>query len=226
MPLPCPVSLVEKNGSNMRSMTCGGMPGPVSRTNSSTKRPFTFCRQEAQTAWMRAGGFRPMRIAPVPRMASRALMHRLSTTCSTCTGSISITGRPSSRLRRRSMVEGSVERSSLQASRTSSGSATGRRAPRCPRLKVSIWPISSRARCAECCARSRYLPRRASASSDWRSAASARLPRIPCRMLLKSCAMPPVRWPIASIFCAWRSWSSSCSRSASARLRGEMSRPM
>ena len=28
-------------------------------------------------------------------------------------------------------------------------------------------------------------------------------------MLLKSCAMPPVSWPIASIFCAWRSCASS-----------------
>ena len=32
--------------------------------------------------------------------------------------------------------------------------------------------------------------------------------------LLKSCAIPPVSWPTASIFCDWRSWSptSSCSR--------------
>jgi hypothetical protein len=38
-------------------------------------------------------------------------------------------------------------------------------------------------------------------------------------MLLKSWAMPPVSCPIASIFCAWRSWLSSCTRSV-------MSRPM
>ena len=30
-------------------------------------------------------------------------------------------------------------------------------------------------------------------------------------MLLKSCAMPPVNWPTASIFCAW------CSRSSLTR---------
>src|SRR6185503_3877576 len=43
------------------------------------------------------------------------------------------------------------------------------------------------------------------------------------RMLLKSCAMPPVRWPMASIFCAWRSCASSWARSsaaASAASRG------
>ena len=46
---------------------------------------------------------------------------------------------------------------------------------------------------------------------------------MPCRMLLKSCAMPPVSWPIASIFCAWRSCASSCARSASARApRGHL----
>ncbi|KRC17935.1 hypothetical protein ASE31_28480 [Acidovorax sp. Root217] len=35
---------------------------------------------------------------------------------------------------------------------------------------------------------------------------------MPCSRLLKSCAMPPVSWPTASIFCAWRS-ASSCRRS-------------
>ena len=29
------------------------------------------------------------------------------------------------------------------------------------------------------------------------------------RRLLKSCATPPVSWPIASIFCDWRSTSSA-----------------
>ena len=42
-------------------------------------------------------------------------------------------------------------------------------------------------------------------------------------MLLKSCAMPPARVPIASSFCDWRSCDSSRSRSASALLRSVMS---
>ena len=33
-------------------------------------------------------------------------------------------------------------------------------------------------------------------------------------MLLKSCAMPPVSWPIASIFCIWRTCASAASRVA------------
>ena len=31
------------------------------------------------------------------------------------------------------------------------------------------------------------------------------VPAMACSMLLKSCAMPPVSWPTASIFCDWRS---------------------
>ena len=37
---------------------------------------------------------------------------------------------------------------------------------------------------------------------------SSRLPMMPASRLLKSCARPPVSWPTASIFCAWRSASS------------------
>ena len=40
----------------------------------------------------------------------------------------------------------------------------------------------------------------------------SRLPRITVSKLLKSCATPPVSWPIVSIFCAWRSRSSVCCR--------------
>ena len=39
------------------------------------------------------------------------------------------------------------------------------------------------------------------------------VPVITVRMLLKSCATPPVSWPMASIFCAWRTWASLASSS-------------
>ena len=39
-------------------------------------------------------------------------------------------------------------------------------------------------------------------------------PMITPSILLKSCAMPPVSWPSASIFCACRSWLSAASRRA------------
>src|SRR5437667_2612611 len=47
----------------------------------------------------------------------------------------------------------------------------------------------------------------------FRSASSSALARMIVRRLLKSCAMPPVSWPIASIFWAWRSCSSRPRRS-------------
>ena len=39
------------------------------------------------------------------------------------------------------------------------------------------------------------------------------------RMLLKSCAMPPVSWPVASIFWPWRSAISSRSFSVMSTQR-------
>ena len=41
------------------------------------------------------------------------------------------------------------------------------------------------------------------------SVRKSRLPMTTPSKLLKSCAMPPVNCPTASIFCAWRSWFSS-----------------
>ena len=43
--------------------------------------------------------------------------------------------------------------------------------------------------------------------------------------LLKSCAMPPVSWPIASIFCDWRSISSARRRSAMSRSTSTTRKP-
>ena len=42
---------------------------------------------------------------------------------------------------------------------------------------------------------------------------SCSAPEMPASRLLKSCARPPVSWPTASIFCAWRSASSVFSSS-------------
>ncbi|GJE03432.1 hypothetical protein GMJLKIPL_5387 [Methylobacterium isbiliense] len=53
---------------------------------------------------------------------------------------------------------------------------------------------------------------------SWRWMRS-RLPTMTPSRLLKSCATPPVSWPIASIFCDCRSIASACSRSATARRR-------
>ncbi len=53
---------------------------------------------------------------------------------------------------------------------------------------------------------------------------SSRLALIACSMLLKSCAIPPVSWPTASILCDCRNASSTRPRSAaSARSRSSAS---
>ena len=54
----------------------------------------------------------------------------------------------------------------------------------------------------------------ASVSPFSRRSARSMLPMMTVSRLLKSCAMPPVSWPTASIFCAWRSACSVISRRA------------
>ena len=159
MPLPLPTSLVEKNGSNMRSSTSGRMPDPVSRTATSTMSCSCTClRQEAQVHSQRVHHPHPdperaralHGVAGVDAQVHQHLLelHRVEqdrgrVACS----SVSI-----------STVAGSVERSSLTASRINGGSDNGRGSPRWPRLKVSICWIRSRARVEARRACSRYLP--------------------------------------------------------------------
>ncbi len=68
------------------------------------------------------------------------------------------------------------------------------------------WPTPAPPRCS--------AP--SSAVRPWaaRLRISSRLPEMPASRLLKSCASPPVSWPTASIFCDWRSASSTRSRSS------------
>ena len=47
----------------------------------------------------------------------------------------------------------------------------------------------------------------------------SRLPITAISRLLKSCATPPVSWPIVSIFCAWRNCSCAFSRAATSFIR-------
>ena len=93
-PCRCPflISLVEKNGSKIRSITSGAMPCPSSSTTSSTKRSVDGLA--AARADLRLVGLqRPHANAQVtdagPSVASRALMQRFSSTCSTWLGSTS-----------------------------------------------------------------------------------------------------------------------------------------
>jgi hypothetical protein len=78
------------------------------------------------------------------------------------------------------------------------------------REKASNWPVSLAPRRVDSRAVSAI---RFSRGSSTRPAISSSPPMIGVSRLLKSWAMPPVRRPTASIFCAWRSASSALSRS-------------
>ena len=53
---------------------------------------------------------------------------------------------------------------------------------------------------------------------------SSRLPRMPVRRLLKSWAIPPVNWPMASIFWAWNRASRASSKARFVSVCSVMSR--
>ena len=80
----------------------------------------------------------------------------------------------------------------------------------CLRAKASIRWVSVAPRSAASRALRRNLVMSAPLAA--RRSARSRLPMIAESRLLKSCATPPVSWPIASIFCEWK--KASCDRSS------------
>ncbi len=86
-PMPMPSDLVEKKGENSRSPTSREMPWPRSATLTATP-PASGSTPAAMRSTRRAGS--------TSRMASMALRVRLSSTCSSITGSASTGGRPGS----------------------------------------------------------------------------------------------------------------------------------
>src|SRR5881409_2592462 len=150
----------------------------------------------------------PMLSRPPPGMASRALTARFRSTCSSCPGSAltvpaagsrevaSSTSSPSSRRSIRSMFATTALTSSTL------GPSTWRR------LNASSCRVSSAARSPafriSSASSRRASPAGVLCNSSWVE------PRMAVSRLLKSCAMPPASCPTASIFCDWRSCSSSC----------------
>ncbi len=110
-----------------------------------------------------------------------------------------------------------IERSSrLPMPRTRLPRSVGTTSRSCRRAKASRRCVSAAPRCAPCTAPSTSRVARGSTRHCLRS--NSRLPSTAIRRLLKSCATPPVSWPIISVFCTWRSCSSvrlRCSISAS-----------
>ena len=156
-----------------------------------------------------------MVMRPPSGIASRALMQRLRSAFSSCGGSTSAGHRPAGadhldcdgRARR---CAGSAPpcRRPAGSRRWASGRGSGgaRRRAGGGSARRRAWRRPGRRRCSG--------RGRSSRPCAIRVCISSRLPEMPASRLLKSCAMPPVSWPTASIFCAWR----SCSSSASPRL--------
>ena len=92
----------------------------------------------------------------------------------------------------------------------------------CLRLNASSWRTrrAARSEAPMMC----WTFRRRGSSGGRPRRSSSPWPMMTISRLLKSCAMPPARRPTASIFCDWRSCSSSPCRSSSARRRSLMSR--
>ena len=119
--------------------------------------------------------------------------------------------RSSAKIASTSIRSPSVRRSSLSVPATRSVRLVGCGVSRCLREKASRRRVSSAARSPDaamflscsCWSRDRLSA----------SCSSSTLAMMTIRILLKSCATPPVSWPTASIFCDWRSISSVASLS-------------
>ena len=150
-------------------------------------------------------------------MASRALIARLRIASSSWLASMLAGGNPRG-ISSRSATRGPSDRSSRSimpwiSARRSTG--TARRS--CCRANASRRCVSDAPRSAPCIAPS--ISRCSRGSSGRRLRNRSRLPITAISRLLKSCATPPVSWPIVSIFCAWRNCSCAFSRAATSFIR-------
>ena len=214
--MPWPIGLVVKNGSKARAITSGVMPVPVSVTQSDRYCPAAGrapCAARVVEPFVRgldrdAAAIRH-RVARVDAQIEQCVFELRS-------HRISVDHRPD----RRHDFERDLRPDACAGS-----------APPCPidqpvhvgRLRIQRLPpregeqamgqrggaFRRALRDGDVAVESRwYVPDAACISS------SSSEPMMPVRRLLKSCAMPPVSWPTASIFCDWRSASSACLRSA------------
>ena len=144
-------------------------------------------------------------------------MARLRIASSSWLASIRAGGRPSG-ISSRNSTRGPSERSSRSTMpwiRARRSTDTARKS--CWRAKASSRWVSEAPRSAPWIAPSTSRCRRGSSGRRLRS--RSRLPITAISRLLKSCATPPVSWPMVSIFWAWRNCSCAFSRAATAFIR-------
>ena len=143
-------------------------------------------------------------------MASEAFTIRFRSTCSICPGSACTRPSGSASCTLYSMSSRSSRCSSRPISTINSFKSRILGCSICLRLNASNCRVSNAARSATRRICSQF-PCTASVGLT-RSSARSLFPLITVNKLLKSCATPPANRPSASIFCACRSCSSSCSR--------------
>ena len=150
-------------------------------------------------------------------MASLALTARFISTCSSWPRSAFTCQRSASACALHRMCSPSTRPIMRSKSRTTSPRSRIFRSSICRRLNASSWRLSE----APCCA-AFWIASRSSRESLPGGASSSRIsekPRMAVRMLLKSCATPPARWPMLSIRC-------TCCSACSIRRRSVTSRPV
>ena len=157
-------------------------------------------------------------------MASRTLMHRFSTTFSSWFASHSVGQRPIASTVS-TATDGPVVRrirSSMPAISLFGSVDFGSSV--CRRAKASSRCVSAAARLAAPCAATIYRSKSPIGPCAARVLSCSRQPVMAANRLLKSCASPPVSWPSASIFCAWKGCSRERSSSSWASRRSVRSR--
>ncbi len=143
-PVPLPISLVVKNGSNTRASRSGAMPEPVSVSETAAKGP-------AAAAWPRIGGSgaphcRRSVSVPAPSIASRAFTAMLTRAVSNWLASTRTkhgwSGTSVTTLIRAPVTVSS--RSPTRCRRAPTSSVSGFSV--CRRAKARSWPVSLAAR--------------------------------------------------------------------------------
>ncbi len=180
-----------------------------------------------RTAYLLPSGPVSARVAtvsgPPSGMASRALETRLRTICSNCDGSILMRPASGSACRISSTRSPSIRRKGRSSDMSSPERSTTRKLSTCRRERASRRRVSSAARAAA--ARKSATSRETAAASPDSPSIRSHRPRIADRMLLKSWAIPPLKRPSASIFCAWHSRCSWRRRSVASRTTQRMRAP-
>ncbi len=227
-PVPLPTSLVVKNGSKTRASTSGGMPVPVSRD-----REHARSRPAPPRRWRRVV-LVELDVAR-SRSSAAAARHGVAGVDGEVEQRVSRAGRgrprPASSPASSSVLDLDRPRRSVPAQQARAMPTHQR--VEVERLRLQRLPAREGEQLlgqrGAALGRRRRSSRRSRRSvgrpSGQRSAASRALPMMTVSRLLKSCATPPVSWPTASIFCAWRSCASASRSAVTSRRNADEDRP-